>query len=139
VRLAVWSGSDAVTHPDGAGAQQAAQLSAAWRVDAIARAQRKVLRFARQAAAQVMPTTARLGYRRRRRCRAGEPVVRIGPRCDLLGVEPRRRDPVRKQGEPVTAALADGSERDRVPGQVQRDLVGLSGPVPAGHGGYGQH
>jgi hypothetical protein len=130
-------GTDAVAHPDSAGAQQTAQLTAARQVDAVPRAEREILRLARQVVAQLMSATGtRLGGRRRR---AGEPVVRIGPRVGLLGVHPRGGDLVRKQREPVAATLADGGERDRVPGHVQRDLVGLSGPVAAGHGGDREH
>jgi hypothetical protein len=109
-------GTDAVAHPDSAGAQQTAQLTAARQVDAVPRAEREILRLARQVVAQLMSAT--------------------GTR---LGVHPRGGDLVRKQREPVAATLADGGERDRVPGHVQRDLVGLSGPVAAGHGGDREH
>jgi hypothetical protein len=79
------------------------------------------------------------GLRGRRHRGTREPVVGVGPGIGLLGVEPRRCDLVHKVGELMAAALADGSERDGVPGQVQRDLVGLSGPVTASHGGDGQY
>jgi hypothetical protein len=75
----------------------------------------------------------------RLRPRTGEPVVRVGPGRGLLGIESGRTDPVGQLGEVMTAALAHGSERDRVPGQAQRDLVRLPGAVTAAHGGDGQH
>jgi hypothetical protein len=76
---------------------------------------------------------------RGRHCRTGEPVVGVGPGVGLLGVEARGCYLVRKLGQPVTAALADGGERHRIPRQVQRDLIRLSRAVTAGHGGHGQH
>jgi hypothetical protein len=82
-------------------------------------------------------TRAGLGGRRHRRTR--EPVVGVRPGIGLLGVEPSGCDLVSEEGELMAAALADGGERDRVPGQVQRDLVGLPGPVTARDGGDGQH
>jgi hypothetical protein len=68
-----------------------------------------------------------------------EPVIRVGPGGSLLGIEARGGYPRRQLGKLITAALADGSERHRVPGQVERYLVRLPCFVPAGHGLHGQH
>ena len=61
----------------------------------------------------------------------GEPVVRVGPGRGLLRVESGGTDPVGKLGEMVPAALAHGSERHPVPGELQGDLIRLPLPVPA--------
>jgi hypothetical protein len=47
-------------------------------------------------------------------------------------------DPVGELRQPVAAALADGRERLGVPGQLQSDLIGLTGAVPAGNRRHGQ-
>jgi hypothetical protein len=66
--------------------------------------------------------------------RAGEAVVRVGPGSGLLRIQPGCTDALGQLRELIAAALADGRERHRVPGQPEGDLVGLPGGVTAGHG-----
>jgi hypothetical protein len=68
-----------------------------------------------------------------------EPVVRVRPRRSLLGIEAGCSYPRSQLGKLIAASLADGRERHRVPGQIERDLIRLSHFVPAGHGLHGQH
>jgi hypothetical protein len=71
--------------------------------------------------------------------RTREAVVRVRPRGGLLRVEPGRADALGQLRKVITAALADGREWHRVPGQLKGDLVWLSSGVPAGHCLHGQH
>jgi len=74
-----------------------------------------------------------------KQARAREPVVRIWPRLGLLGIRPRGADALGKLRELVTAALPDGREWHRVPGEIECDLVRLTGPVAAAHSHHRQH
>jgi hypothetical protein len=65
--------------------------------------------------------------------RTGEAVVRVRPRNGLLRVEPRCADALGQLGELIAAALADGRERYRVPGQLEGDLIRLPSGVPASY------
>jgi len=126
-RLRARAGTHALAEPQRAGPQHAAQLASARQVSPVAGAQREVLMVAGQAAAIRASATG------------GEPVVRVRPGGGLLRVEPGRGDPCGQLRQLVSAALAHGRERPRVPGQVERDLIRLPGPVPAGHSLHGQH
>jgi hypothetical protein len=126
-RLRARASTHALAEPHRAGPQHAAQLAGARQVSPVAREQREVLMVAGQAAAIRAAATG------------GEPVVGVRPRGGLLGVEPGRGDPCSQLRQLVSAALANGRERPRVPGQVERDLIRLPGPVPAGHSLHGQH
>jgi hypothetical protein len=75
------------------------------------------------------------GRRRRHR----EPVVGVWPGSSLLGVQPRPGDAVSQQGQLMPAALPHRSEMLAVPGQVERNLERLPGPVPARDSRHGQH
>jgi hypothetical protein len=57
----------------------------------------------------------------------------------LLGIEPGVSELAGQLRELVTAALADGRKRDRVPGQAQRDLERLPGAIAARHCRHRQH
>ena len=65
--------------------------------------------------------------------RTGEPVVGVRPRRGLLRVEAGCADALSQLGEVIAAALADGRERYRVPGQLKGDLVRLPSGVPASY------
>jgi hypothetical protein len=71
--------------------------------------------------------------------RGREPVVRVRPGGRLLRIEAGGTDPGRQLGELITAPLAYGCERYRVPGQVERDLIRLASFVPARHSMHRQH
>jgi hypothetical protein len=134
----VRSGARAVTDPDRAGAQHTPQLAGAGQVGPVPRAQREVLGLTGQIATQA--ERARVTGRGPGLAgRAGEPVIRVRPGGRLLGIEPGPGQLIREPGELMTAPLPDEGERDRVPGQVQRDLERLPGPVPARHCSHGQH
>ncbi len=126
-RLHARAGAHALAEPERAGPQHAAQLTGAGQVPPVPRPQREVLVVAGQVA------------RVRAAARGGEPVVRVRPGGSLLGIEAGGGDPLRQLGELVAAALADGRERHRVPGQVERDLVRLPCLIPAGHSLHRQH
>ncbi len=124
-RLAV-SGAHALPEPHRCRPQYAAQFTAAGQVAALTGSQHEVLMIAGQATG---PWPA---------ARTREPVVRVGPGGSLLRVGPGRTDPLCQFGELVAAALADGGERDRVPGQSQGDLVRPADRVPAVDSVHGQ-
>jgi hypothetical protein len=92
-----------------------------------------------------MAGDAGLGMRVSLRLRAGrcgrarEPVVGIRPRGRLIRIEAGPADPVSEQHQLMAAALTYRSEMLGVPGQIQRDLERLAGPVPARDGSHGQH
>jgi hypothetical protein len=71
--------------------------------------------------------------------RAGETIVRIRPSGGLLRVEPGCAQALGQLRKLIATALADGRERDRVPGQPEGDLVRPASRVPAGHGLHGKH
>jgi hypothetical protein len=119
--------ANALAEPQRAGPQHAPELARAWQVCPVPGPQREVLMLARQVA----------GFRTAARRR--EPVVRVGPRGSLLGIEAGGSYPPGQLGKLIAAALADGRERHRVPCQVERDLVRLPRFIPAGHGLHGQH
>jgi len=134
----VRSGAGAVPHPYGTRSQQAPEFTRAWQVGAIPGAQREVLGLARQIAARMPPgagTPAGRGGGRR----TGEPVVGIGPGGNLVRVEPRLAHPVGQLGKLMTAALANGRERNRVPCQRQGDLIRTPRAVTACNWRYRQH
>jgi hypothetical protein len=134
-RAGVPSGTGALPDPHGAGPQRAPQLAGAWQISAVPRAQREVLSVRRQIAARM--TGGAFG--RGRQIGAREPVVRVRPGRLLLRIQPGPCQPLGQQDELVTAPLADRSERHPIPGQVQRDLVGLPRLIPAADSVYGQH
>ena len=120
------SGAHALAEPQRARPKHAAQLTGARHVRPVPRPQREVLVVAGQAGIRAA-------------ARGGEPVVRIRPGRGLLRIEAGSTDPGRQLGELITAALAYGRERHRVPGQVERDLIRLASPVPARHSMHRQH
>jgi hypothetical protein len=132
---AVRPGARAVADPDRAGAQHAPQLAGARQVGPVTRAEREVLGLAREIAAQM----AGPGRRARRVRGPGEAVVWIGPRGGLARIEPGVGELAGELRELVTAPLADGRKRDRVPGQAQRDLERLPGAIAARHCSHSQH
>jgi len=69
----------------------------------------------------------------------GEAVVGVWPADSLRWIAPSGADALDQQRQLMAASLAHGSERDGVPGQVQRDLIRLPGPITAGHSHDGQH
>jgi hypothetical protein len=71
--------------------------------------------------------------------RARESVIGIWPRDGLAGIQAGSADTVSEQGQLMTAALTYRREMLGVPGQAERDLERLAGPVPAGDSGHGQH
>lgn len=139
VGRAVRPGARAVTDPDRAGAQHAPQLPGARQIGPVARAEREVFGLAGKITAQLAGPGRRARRRARRQRGAGEAVVRIRPRRGLLGIEPGVGELVGQLRELVTAPLADGRERDRVPGQAQRDLERLPGAIAARHCSDRQH
>jgi hypothetical protein len=66
--------------------------------------------------------------------RRREPVVRVWPGSGLRRITASRADPLGQLSQLVAAPLPDGCEWHRVPGEVQRDLIGSSGAVVAAHG-----
>jgi hypothetical protein len=153
--------ADAFADPYRSGSQHAAQLAALWQVEPLMRPQREVLVIAGEHASVVSgavsshvdrPVVANIvrpgrgaGVRGRGlgcgrgRGRGREPVVWIRPGGRLHRILPGGADPLREVRKLVAAALADGSERDRVPRQLQRYLVWLPDPITAGHSLDGQH
>ena len=112
VGAAMRPGAGAVADPDCTGAQHAPQLTGARQVGPVAGAEGEVLGLTRKITAERARQASRAGRRgaRRpapRRRRTGEPVVRVGPRGDLLGIEPGVGDPAGQQRELVPAALPD--------------------------------
>jgi hypothetical protein len=120
-------GAHALAEPQRAGPQYAAELAGARHVSPVPRPQREVLVVAGQVAGV------------RAAARGGEPVVRVRPRGSLLGIEAGSSYPRGQLGKLIAAALADGRERHRIPGQVERNLIRLSYLVPASHGLHRQH
>lgn len=125
--LGARASAHALAQPQRAGPQHAAELAGARQVSPVPRPQGEVLVIAGQAAS----IRAAAGSR--------EPVVRVRPRCGLLGVEAGGGNPRSQVGELIAASLADGRERHRVPGQIERDLIRLPCLVPARHSMHGQH
>jgi hypothetical protein len=117
----------ALAEPQRAGPKHAAQLAGARHVRPVPRPQREVLMVAGQVAGT------------RAAARGREPVVRVRPGLSLLRIEAGGTNPGRQLGELITAALAYGRERHRVPGQVERDLIRLASLVPARHSMHRQH
>lgn len=115
----------ALADPVRAGTQRAAQFPVPRQLAAVPCAQREVLRLARLVVMQPG--------------RAGKAVVGIGPQRRLLRIVARGTDPLGQLREPVAASLPHRGKRRGVPGQLQRDLIGLAGAVPAGDRGHGQH
>jgi hypothetical protein len=125
--------SCALSQPDGIRAQGAPKLAGTGQVPPIAGAEGEVLGFAGEARASAQDRA--LGSARG----GGEAIVRIGPRVRLLGVGSSLRDALRQLREMMAAALADGGERHRVPGEAQSDFAGLAEPVPTADRANGQH
>jgi hypothetical protein len=117
----------ALAEPQRTGPQQTPELARAWHVTPVPGPQREVLMIA----GQVTGSRAAAG--------GGEPVVRVRPRRSLLGIEAGGSYPPGQLGKLIAAALPDGRERHRVPGQIERDLIRLPCLVPASHGLHGQH
>jgi hypothetical protein len=117
--------ADAIASPDGAGPQHAPQLAGAGQIGAFPGPQREVLSFPRQEAVQTATGLPQI------RPRIGKPVVRVRPDGGLLRIDTRRGDPLRKRRQLMTAPLADGRERHRVPGEIERNLIRLPGTVAA--------
>jgi|HubBroStandDraft_2_1064218.scaffolds.fasta_scaffold111265_2 hypothetical protein len=92
-RQAVLACPGALGDPDGAGAQDTAELAGAGRVGPVSRAEREELLV-------VVACVRGAG-----RCR--EPVIGIRPAGCLPGVGPGRRDAAGQLGQLVAAALAD--------------------------------
>jgi hypothetical protein len=121
------SDAHALAEPERTGPQHAAQLAGARHVSPIPRPQGEVLVVAGQVGSV------------RAAARGRKPVVRVRPRRSLLGISASGSDPRSQLGKLITASLADGRERHRVPGQVERDLIRLPCLVPASHGLHRQH
>ncbi len=150
VRMLTDADADALADPDGAGAKHASQLAGTRHVHSFAGAEREVLVVVAQVAGGVTDTARDVI----RRCLswpcAGvkashlavgsrEPVVRVRPGGCLLRIIARRADPLGKLGQLIPATLPDCGKRHRVPGQIERDLVCLPGPIAAAHCLNGQH
>jgi hypothetical protein len=137
-------GARAIADPDRAGSQQAPQLAGAGQIRAVTGTQREVLRLAGQVTAR-MAGDGGLRLRASRCLVAGrgrgarESVIGIWPRDRLAGIQAGSADTVSELGQLMTAALTDRREMLGVPGQAERDLERLAGPVPARDGGHGQH
>ena len=145
----------AVTKPDSARPEHTPQLARSRRVAAVAGSQREVLVVTGQVVSRTPAAVARsrrcgagtwagaargwLGAARNRVRKGREPVVRVGPGRGLSRIDPGCADPLGQPGQLIAAALPDSGERNRVPGQVERDLVWLANLVPAGHSLDGQH
>jgi hypothetical protein len=142
---------DALADPHRGGPQHAAQLAALRQVKPLVRAQGEVLVIAGESAAAVTgvvstdadwPTARNIvgpGRDELVLVRGRKSVVRIRPGGRLERVLPGGADLCSEVRKLVAAALPDGSERDRVPGQLQRYLVRLPDPITAGHSLDGQH
>lgn len=112
----------ALADPVGTGPHRAAQLPAASQVAAVPGAQREVFRLAR-------PVVVQPG-------RAGKAVSGIGPQGRQLGIAERGADPLGQLRQLVAAPLPHCRERPGIPGQLERDLVGLASAIPAGDRGH---
>jgi hypothetical protein len=140
--------ADALADPHRGGSQHASQLAALGQVKPLVRAQGEVLVIAGEPAAvtaKLSTHAARpaarnfVGPRGDNLNRGRKSVVRIRPGGRLQRVLPGGADLCGEVRKLVAAALPDGSERDRVPGQLQRYLVRLPDTITAGHSLDGQH
>jgi hypothetical protein len=147
--LRMCADADALAHPDRARPEHAPQFAGLGQVKPLMRPQREVLVIPGQHAGTVAgavctrtahPLTATIfGSGRSARVRARKPVVRIRPVGRLLRILPGGAHLGGEVRKLVAAALANGSERDRVPRQLQRYLIWLANPITARHSLDGQH
>ncbi len=91
----------------------------------------------RPAAGAAAPPAGECGNRLA--ARVGKAVVGVGPGGCLRRIRTSGADQRGETGQPGAAALADGGERNLVPGQRQGDLVRIAQPVPACHGSHGEN
>lgn len=164
-QAALLPGADALAHPHRVRPQHAPQLARSWQVGTIPGAQSEILRLAGQEAVEVadrgpalrtvspgrcdlalagrrittltrrtwpgigqLAASTRLGFRKA--------VVRVGPDGRLLRIDPRSGQALGELRELMAAPLTDRGERHRVPGEVQSDLIRLTGTIAAANGDY---
>jgi len=126
--LRVGADADALANPDRARPQHASQLARFRQVEPLMRPQCEVFVIAGERACRVtgsasvrpgepMAATSveprRVAWVRRRK-----PIIGIRPGGRLLRILPGCADARREVQQLVPATLADGSERDRIPGQL---------------------